>query len=65
MYAEVRFLVRGYSWQEVLPNGLRVLIVEDHEVPLVQGVLMMRGGKYASPSDKVKERKGVTGQTNR
>ena len=39
--------------QAVLPNGLRVFLLEDHEVPLVRGTLVMRGGRYASPQDKV------------
>ena len=38
----------------VLPNGLRVFLLEDHEVPLVRGTLVMRGGRYASPQDKVR-----------
>lgn len=36
-----------------LPNGLRVFLLEDHEVPLVRGTLLMRGGQHASPADKV------------
>ncbi|KAK9830103.1 hypothetical protein WJX72_009788 [[Myrmecia] bisecta] len=39
--------------QVVLPNGLRVFMMEDHEVPLVKGLLFMRGGQRASPPDKV------------
>lgn len=30
-----------------------MLLLEDHEVPLVRGTLMMRGGKYASPADQI------------
>lgn len=36
-----------------LLNGLRVFLLEDHEVPLVRGSLLMAGGQYASPSDKL------------
>ena len=39
--------------QAVLPNGLRIFMVEDHEVPLVKASLVMRGGMRASPPDKV------------
>ncbi|MEW5306139.1 MAG: hypothetical protein WDW36_008628 [Sanguina aurantia] len=37
----------------VLPNGMRVLLLQDREVPLVRGELLMRGGQYASPADKI------------
>lgn len=39
--------------QAVLSNGIKVFLMEDHEVPLVRGTLIMRGGQYASPPDKV------------
>ncbi|GAX72597.1 hypothetical protein CEUSTIGMA_g53.t1 [Chlamydomonas eustigma] len=39
--------------EETLPNGLHVYLLEDHEVPLVQGSLLTRGGRYTSPRDKV------------
>ena len=37
----------------MLDNGLRVYLLEDHEVPLVKGTLLMKGGARASPPDKV------------
>lgn len=37
----------------VLENGLKVFLLEDHEVPLVKATLLMRGGARASPPDKV------------
>ena len=37
----------------VLDNGLRVFLLEDHEVPLVKGTLLMKGGARASPQNKV------------
>ena len=44
------------SWAQVtLPNGLRVFLAEDHELPLVRGTLLMRGGQRAAPADKVGE----------
>ncbi|KAI8463240.1 MAG: Metalloenzyme, LuxS/M16 peptidase-like protein [Monoraphidium minutum] len=36
-----------------LPNGLRLLLLRDGEVPLVRGSLLMGGGQAASPGDKV------------
>ena len=33
--------------QVTLPNGLRVFLLEDHELPLVKGSLLMRGGQRA------------------
>lgn len=39
--------------QFTLPNGLFVVLIEDHEVPTVKGQLLMRGGQRASPEDKV------------
>lgn len=36
-----------------LDNGLRVFLLEDHEVPLVKATLLMKGGARASPPDKV------------
>ena len=38
--------------QVVLENGLKVFLLEDHEVPLVKATLLMRGGARASPPDK-------------
>ena len=36
-----------------LDNGLRVFLLEDHEVPLVKATLLIKGGARASPADKV------------
>ncbi|GFR43894.1 hypothetical protein Agub_g5024, partial [Astrephomene gubernaculifera] len=36
-----------------LPNGLRIFLLPDPEVPLVRATLLMRGGQYGSPPDKV------------
>lgn len=38
--------------QAVLSNGLRVFLVEDHDVPLVKTTLLFRGGLRTSPPDK-------------
>ena len=39
--------------QVTLPNGLRVFLAEDHELPLVRGTLLMRGGQRAAPPESV------------
>ncbi|GLC43089.1 hypothetical protein PLESTB_000864300 [Pleodorina starrii] len=36
-----------------LRNGLRVFVLRDDEVPLVRATLLMRGGQYGSPPDKI------------
>jgi len=38
--------------QITLKNGLRVILLEDREAPLVRGTLFMRGGQRASPQNK-------------
>ena len=39
--------------QLTLSNGLRVYLLEDHDVPLVKASLLFRGGMRTSPPDKV------------
>ncbi|KAG6544219.1 hypothetical protein Mapa_014322 [Marchantia paleacea] len=39
--------------QFTLPNGLRVFLLEDHELGLVGGELLVRGGGRLEPGDKV------------
>ncbi|GBF98119.1 peptidase M16 [Raphidocelis subcapitata] len=39
--------------RSVLPNGLRLLLLRDPQVPLVRGTLLLAGGQSASPADKV------------
>lgn len=36
----------------VLPNGLTVFLTENHELPLISGVAMVRGGEYSEPEEK-------------
>ena len=36
-----------------LPNGIVVFLQEDHELPLIDGVLRIRGGERDVPADKV------------
>ncbi|MEW5764559.1 MAG: insulinase family protein [Acidobacteriota bacterium] len=35
-----------------LPNGLKVILVEDHELPVIQMRALVRGGKVAEPAGK-------------
>lgn len=35
-----------------LPNGLRVYLMEDHEIPLVRMRAMVRGGSFLEPAEK-------------
>ena len=37
----------------VLPNGLRLFLLEDHEAPLIRGTLLVRGGARAVPDEKL------------
>ena len=37
----------------VLPNGMVMLLQEDHELPLIDGVMRVRGGSRVEPADKV------------
>eukprot|EP00897_Mesotaenium_endlicherianum_P006597 jgi/Mesen1/5966/ME000301S05093 len=39
--------------QVTLPNGLRVFLLEDHELGLVGGQLLVRGGGKLEPAEKV------------
>jgi len=37
----------------VLPNGMVLLLQEDHELPLIEGVMRIRGGARLEPASKV------------
>ncbi|GMH42121.1 hypothetical protein BSKO_10040 [Bryopsis sp. KO-2023] len=39
--------------QFVLKNGMKVFLLEDKEVPTVRGKIIMKGGGYMDPDDKV------------
>jgi len=39
--------------ERTLPNGLRLLIVEHHELPLVDAVLVIRSGGEADPANRL------------
>ena len=36
-----------------LPNGLRIYLLEDHELPVVQGAALVRTGRAFEPADKL------------
>jgi zinc protease len=36
----------------VLPNGMTLFLTENHELPLVQGTVMIRGGSDSEPAEK-------------
>ena len=37
----------------VLPNGMVILLQEDHELPLIDGMVRIRGGSRSEPANKV------------
>ncbi len=45
------FVLPAYT-REVLPNGLTLLLLEKHEVPLVSATLVLRSGTVADPAGK-------------
>lgn len=52
-FPPLRDLVLPKYEKMALPNGLRVLLLEDHELGLVGGQLLVRGGGKAEPPNKV------------
>ena len=45
------FVLPAYT-REVLPNGLTLLLLEKHEVPLISATLVLRSGTVADPKGK-------------
>lgn len=39
--------------ESTLPNGLKIYLLENHELPLVRGVALIRTGNLFDPADKV------------
>src|SRR5690349_9377230 len=39
--------------EATLPNGLRIYLLENHELPLVRGLALVRTGNLFDPADKV------------
>ena len=52
-YPPLREVVLPQVQTFTLPNGLKVYLVEDHELPMVQGRAMLRAGGYLDPAGKV------------
>ncbi|HXE64492.1 MAG TPA: pitrilysin family protein [Bryobacteraceae bacterium] len=46
--------------ESTLPNGLRIYLLENHELPLVRGLALVRTGNLFDPADKV-GLAGITG----
>jgi zinc protease len=47
-----------------LPNGMKVYLLEDHELPVINGTALVRTGNLFDPADKV-GLAGITGATMR
>src|ERR1700683_1626968 len=39
--------------ESTLPNGLKIYLLENHELPLVRGLALVRTGNLFDPADKV------------
>ncbi len=39
--------------QSTLPNGMKIYLLENHELPLIRGLALVRTGNLFDPSDKV------------
>ncbi len=50
--------------KSTLPNGMRLYLLEDHELPMVHGVALVRTGNLFDPPDKIGLAQ-VTGQVLR
>ncbi len=50
--ASPKALVLPAMSERVLPNGLKLVVVEQHELPIVDVALVVRSGAEADPSDK-------------
>lgn len=45
--------IAKFDKRTLATNKLRVVMLEDHEAPIVRGILLLRGGQRASPPTKV------------
>ncbi len=52
-YAPLKPLTLPNVEEFTLPNGMRVLLLENHNLPLVRGVALVRTGNLFDPPDKV------------
>ncbi len=52
-YAPLKELELPKIEQSTLPNGLKLYLLENHELPLVRGLALVRTGNLFDPADKV------------
>ena len=52
-YPELRPITFPQADAITLPNGMRLYLLENHELPLVNGTILVRTGTLFDPSDKV------------
>jgi predicted Zn-dependent peptidase len=51
-YPELRPIAAPAVQSVTLPNGMRLLLLENHELPLVNGTVLVRAGSAFDPQDK-------------
>lgn len=51
-YPKLHDIKRPEVVQETLPNGLKLLLVEDHDLPEIQFRAIVKGGRLAEPKEK-------------
>ena len=52
-YAPLKELELPKIEQSTLPNGMKIYLLENHELPLIRGLALVRTGNLFDPSDKV------------
>jgi zinc protease len=52
-FPELRPIASPAVQEFTLPNGLRLLLLEDHELPLINGTVLVRTGSALDPPDKI------------
>jgi zinc protease len=52
-YAPLKELALPKIEQSTLPNGMKIYLLENHELPLVRGLALIRTGNLFDPADKV------------
>lgn len=51
-YPPLHAIQQPAAVRETLPNGLRLLLVEDRALPKIQVLALIRGGQFAEPKDR-------------
>jgi zinc protease len=51
-FPELRLIASPAIQEFTLPNGLRLLLLEDHELPLIDGTVLVRTGSAFDPPEK-------------